>query len=119
MNWKIDDSINTCMVNDISEISIAVNNVMEEKSEFLILEPAEQINGCNYMQVCRSGPDIIYIEVNMYNMSDMNSVFCAECSTDKAIHILTAFYSENIIPDLNKWITGGMEVYYATSHELI
>ena len=119
MEWKIDDSINICMVNDSYDITIAVKNVMNEKSEFVILEHSEQVNGCNYMQVCSSGPDKIYIEVNMYNMSDMNSVFCAECSTDKAIQILTSFYSENTIPDLNNWITGGMEVYYATSHELI
>lgn len=119
MEWKIDDGINVNKVNDISDIAKSVQNVMEEKCEFMILEPSEQVNGCNYMQVCRSGPEIIYIEANMFSMSDMNSVFCAECSTDKAIRILTAFCSENTIPDLNKWVTGGMEVYYATSHELI
>lgn len=113
MDWTLDDSHNTIKINSISDIEIGLQNLMDERNEFLILAPTEQVNGCNFMQLLRTGTDTLYFEINMYEMSDMNTLYCNECSTEKGLQILISFYAEHTIPaDLKEWATGGMEQYY-------
>ena len=50
MIWTIDDGLQSTQIESVASIADTVKNVMEGKSEFIILSPSMPIETCNFMQ---------------------------------------------------------------------
>lgn len=103
MEWILENGNSSKIVQTIEDIAKEVRNVMEQKSEFLILLPPKPVNSCNFMQVAPGTNEDIHFEVSLIHESEKTYVFSQTCIPNVAITLLTLFYTENAVPDTGDW----------------
>lgn len=107
MEWIIEDGSSSKQVQTIEDIAKAVRDVMSGDAEFLILTPSEPIRTCNYMQVAPKDNEHIHLEVSFGQSSGANRLYYTNCSPNVAISLLTLYYTDNAVPDVNDWTFEG------------
>lgn len=107
MEWILEDGISSKQVQTVEDIASAVRGVMNRTLDFLILTPSEPIMACNFMQAASSGKEKIRLEVSLVQSSGVNRLYYIECSPDVAICLLTLYYTEDAVPDVNNWTFEG------------
>jgi len=103
MEWIIQNGEVSKYVESIEDIATEVRNVMERKSEFLILMPPRPVNSCNFMQVAPGPDEDMHFEVSLIHESEKTHVYSQTCTPNVAITLLTLFYTENAVPDTSDW----------------
>lgn len=107
MEWIIEDNSNSKPVQTTGDIATAVRDVMKGEIEFMILTPPAPIRTCNFMQVAPAEGKNIHLEVSFVQTSGANRLYYTECSPDVAIRLLTLYYTENAVPDVDNWTFEG------------
>lgn len=107
MKWTIEDGSSLKQVRTIEDIATTVKNVMEGKSEYIILSPSIPVETCNFMQAVSTGIGFMHIEVSLLLPTGKNRTFSQTCTPDVAIRMFTTFFTENMIPDVTNWMFEG------------
>ena len=107
MEWIIEDGYKSKPVQAIEDIAAAVRDVMKGEIEFMILTSPTPIRTCNFMQAALADGKNIHLEVSFVQPSGANRLYYTECSPDVAIRLLTLYYTENAVPDVDNWTFEG------------
>jgi len=103
MIWTIDDGLQSRQIESVASIADTVKNVIEGKSEFIILSPSEPVKACNFMQAVSVGTEKIHFEVSLLQPTGKNRTYSKVCTPDVAIGMFTMFFTENIVSDVMDW----------------
>ena len=103
MEWTLENGNSSKTVRTIEDIAKEVRNVMEQKSEFLILLPPKPVNSCNFMQVAPGLNEDIHFEVSLIQDFQKTHVYSQTCTPIIAITLLTLFFTENAVPNISDW----------------
>ena len=103
MIWTIDDGLQSVQIECVASIADTVKNVMEGKSEFIILTPSMPVETCNFMQAAPVDAEEIHFEVSLLQPTGKNRTYSKVCTPDVAIRMFTMFFTENAIPDVMDW----------------
>jgi len=103
MIWTIDDGLQSRQIESVASIADTVKNVIERKSEFIILSPSEPEKACNFMQAVSVGTEEIHFEVSMLLPTGKNRTYSKVCTSDVAIRMFTLFFTEKMVPDVTDW----------------
>lgn len=107
MEWLLEDGNYLKKVISVEEIVAVIQNVMEEKCEFIILSPSTPIKSCNYMQAAPAGANNMHIEVSILQPTGKSRTFSRVCTPDVAVSFFTLFYIEDVVPDVKDWTFEG------------
>lgn len=103
MIWTIDDGLQSRQIVCVASIADTVKNVIEGKSEFIILSPSEPVKACNFMQAVSVGTEEIHFEVSLLQPTGKNRTYSKVCTPDVAIRMFTLFFTEKMVPDVTDW----------------
>ena len=107
MNWTIEDGRCLKQVETIEDIATAVKNVMDKKSEYIILTPSDAIKTCNFMQAVPTGIGFMHFEVSLLQPTGKNRTYSQACKPDVAIRMFSMFYTSDVVPDVRNWVYEG------------
>ena len=103
MIWTIDDGLQSTQIESVASIADTVKNVMEGKSEFIILSPSMPVATCNFMQAAPVDAEEIHFEVSLLQPTGKNRTYSKVCTPDVAIRMFTMFFTGNAVPDVMSW----------------
>jgi len=103
MEWILEDGNVSEQVQTSEDIATIVRNMMDGKSEFIILSPSEPIKTCNFMQAVPAGSERIHFEVSLLQPIGKNRTYSKVCTPDVAIRMFTLFFTEKMVPDVTDW----------------
>ena len=107
MIWTIDDGLQSTQIESVASIADTVKNVMEGKSEFIILSPSMPVATCNFMQAAPVNAEEIHFEVSLLQPTGKNRTYSKVCTSDVAIRMFTLFFTEKMVPDVTDWKSEG------------
>ena len=103
MIWTIDDGLQSTQIESVASIADTVKNVMEGKSEFIILSPSMPIETCNFMQAAPVDAEEIHFEVSLLQPTGKNRTYSKVCTPDVAIRMFTMFFTRYTVPNVTDW----------------
>ena len=103
MEWILEDGNVSKQVKAPEDIVTLVRNMMDGKSEFIILFPSEPVKTCNFMQAVPAGSERVHFEVSLLQSTGKNRTYSKVCTPDVVIRMFTMFFTENIVPDVIDW----------------
>ena len=107
MEWIIEDGNVSKQVQTSEDIATIVRNMMDGKSEFIILSPSEPVKACNFIQAVLVSTEEIHFEVSLLQPTGKNRTYSKVCTSDVAIRIFTLFFTEKMVPDVSNWTFEG------------
>ena len=103
MEWILEDGNVSKQVKTSEDIATIVRNMMDGKSEFIILSPSEPVKTCNFMQAVSAGSKNIHFEVSLLQPTGKNRTYSKVCTPDVAIRMFTLFFTEKMVPGVTDW----------------